>query len=140
MRSFARFCVALLAVAALWLLTLPSPAAAQALNLPDGSFASPGEFIVGSWKWERAEPRQTVWMRFEQGGGFFFHNQTTGLQHFGTFTASGGGLHLNIIRSCESNGARCADRSPPLVVNYNFKPVAAGVFMSETERWERQGK
>ena len=140
MRSIARFCFALLAVTALWLLTLPSPAAAQAMNLPDGSFDSPAAFIVGSWKWERAEPRQTVLMRFDQGGGFFFHNRTTGLQHLGSYTASAGGLHLNITRSCDDNGARCADRSPPMAVNYNFRPISAGVFMSETERWERQGK
>lgn len=140
MRSIVRFRLAVLALLALWPLALAAPAGAQALSLPDGSYASPGEFIVGAWKWERQEPRQTVWMRFERGGGFFFHNTTTGLQHHGSYSASGGGLHLNITRSCENNGARCADRSPPMVVNYNFKPVSAGVFMSEAERWERQGK
>ncbi|MBX3501989.1 MAG: hypothetical protein KF889_21315 [Alphaproteobacteria bacterium] len=137
MRSV-RFVV--LALLALWPLALPAPAAAQALNFPDGSFASPGAFIVGSWKWERQEPRQTVMMRFEPGGGFFFHNLTNGLQHHGSYSASGAGLHLNITRSCEDNGARCASRSPPMVVNYNLTPVSAGVFMSETERWERQAK
>lgn len=140
MRSIVRFRFFVLVILAFWPLALPAPALAQALNLPGGSYASATEFITGSWKWERQEPRQTVWMRFERGGGFFFHNVTTGLQHYGQFAATGNQLNLTLNRSCENNGARCADRSPPLVVNYNFTPTSAGVFMSNEERWERQGK
>lgn len=138
MRSIVRFRHVMVAVLALWILVLPAPARAQPLNLSDGNYASLSEYIVGTWKWERVEPRQTVQMRFDRGGGFFFHNMTTGLQHQGSFAVTGNQFHLTIVRSCENNGARCQDRAPPLVVNYNFTPSSAGVFMSNDERWERQ--
>ena len=126
-------------VGAVLALTLaPAPeAAAQAIKLSDGSYASTGAYLEGTWKWERQEPRQTMIMRFGRDGSFFFHNYTIDLQHWGTYRAVGQQLFLTLTRSCENQSSNCQDRSPPKDLDYAIAPTSANVFMANSERWER---
>ncbi|UYN93215.1 MAG: hypothetical protein KIT25_14210 [Enhydrobacter sp.] len=117
-------------------LALPFAAVAQQLKLPDGIFASSADYIVGTWKWERQQPRQTVIMRFDRNGAFYFHNSTLRLEHHGSYGVAGGQFNLRVNRTCDKG--QCADRKPPMDVNYDFTPVGARVFLSNDERWERQ--
>jgi hypothetical protein len=133
MRSIARLPFAVVAVVLLCL----AAATARAQNLPSG-YASYGDFIAGAWKYERQEPRQTMWMRFEQGGVFNFDNTTIELKHWGTYTIKDGELLIVINRSCDPKS--CENRSPPLTLTYRITPVDAAVFTSGSERWERQAK
>lgn len=135
MRSIARLLFAPVALVVLSLVATVS----HAQGLP-GGFASSDEFIVGAWKWERIEPRQTVWMWFERGGAFRFHNVTLDLEHWGTYTASGKTLHLTLTRTCEKQRANCENRNPPKALDYQFEPIEADVFMAGSERWKRQPK
>lgn len=125
-----------LAIVALLALAMPFAAAAQQLNLPDGKYASPAEFIIGTWKWERQQPRQTVIMRFERNGAFYFHNMGLRLEHYGSYGVAGGQFNLRVNRTCENK--QCSTRNPPMDVQYPFTPVSAKVFMSNDEKWERQ--
>jgi hypothetical protein len=127
-------------VVALALLMLATALAAQAqqITLSDGNYASTGAYLEGTWKWERAEPRQTMIMRFGRDGSFYFHNFTIDLQHWGRYTASGKDLALKVTRSCEDKGNACENRNPPLDLNYTITPSSANLFLANTERWERQ--
>ena len=121
---------------AVGLLTLPLAARAQ-VNLPDGKYPSTAAYLQGTWKWERAEPRQTVIMRFGRDNSFFFHNFTIDRQHWGTFSAAGQKLSVVVTRTCDNKGSVCENRSPPLNVEYPIAPSSANVFQSGAERWER---
>jgi hypothetical protein len=129
---------AVAALVAAHLLVAPCGTAwAEPLILSDGRYASEAEYIAGNWKWERAEPRQTMIMRFGRDGSFFYHNLTTDLQHWGSYVATGGNLQVKVTRSCENKGTNCEDRKPPATLEYPCTPVSANVFMSNSERWER---
>jgi hypothetical protein len=118
-------------------LTASLGVSAQPVELKDGKYPSMKDYLVGAWNWERQEPRQTVRMRFGRDGGFFFHNLTLGLQHYGTFTTKGTSLLLKISRTCAKNGAQCESRNPAMEVDYALVPVSANLFTSDKERWER---
>jgi hypothetical protein len=113
-------------------------AGAQPIALSDGTYGSPSEYLAGTWKWDRPEPRQTMMMTFERNGGFYYKNLTTGLEHWGSYSVKGDEFHVVVKRSCSEQGTNCADRDPPLTVENNFKPTSANVFMSNDERWNRQ--
>ena len=132
MRSVVRLQFVLVALC----LGLAATARAQALP---GGFNSYADYIVGTWKWERMEPRQTMIMRFERGGAFYFNNYTIKLEHWGSYSASNGQLNISLNRSCEDK-TTCENRSPPKELQYQFQPNGADVFMAGSERWERQGK
>jgi hypothetical protein len=126
-----------LAVAAL--LALAGSASAQELKLADGSrYASPADYYVGTWKWERPQPRQTAITRFGGDGSFFFHNLTNGIQHYGRYFAGSTTFKVALEKSCSENGARCQAHEPPAVKDYPFEPVSADLFQAGIERWERQ--
>lgn len=110
---------------------------AQQIKLADGTWPSTGAYLQGTWKWERQEPRQTMIMRFNRDGGFFFHNFTIDLQHWGTYRATGATLSITLTRSCEEKGANCENRNPPKDLEYTIRPTTATVFMANSERWER---
>jgi hypothetical protein len=128
--------VTMLAVGMLALMTAFG-AGAQQVRLADGTWASTGAYIQGTWKWERPEPRQSMIMRFNRDGTFFFHNFTIGLQHWGTYRATGEKLAITLTRSCEDKGNNCENRNPPKDLAYTITPTTANVFMANTERWER---
>ncbi|MBV8393492.1 MAG: hypothetical protein JOY81_09965 [Alphaproteobacteria bacterium] len=130
MSAFLVFCVVVLAQS--------GAPHAQALTLPDGKFASLSEYLSGTWKWERQEPRQTVIMKFEGNGAFYFNNLTIDLQHWGKYVVSDGNLKVIVSRSCSNQSRNCEDRNPPLDLDYPLTPASAGVFMSNAEKWERQ--
>ena len=114
-------------------------AQAQPLVLADGSrYASIAEYYAGTWKWERPQPRQTAITRFGRDGSFFFHNLTTGLQHYGRYLPGETTFKVALEKSCSDNGARCQAHEPPAVKDYPFKPVSADLFTAGDERWERQ--
>ena len=125
------------AVLGLVLLATGSAARGQPINLPDGNFASTTAYLIGTWKWERPEPRQTMIMRFGTDGSFFFHNFTIDLQHWGTYVTAGQHLELTLTRSCEEQGKNCETRDPPKKLEYTITPASANVFQSNQERWER---
>jgi len=114
-----------------------APAHAQQIKLSDATYTSASAYLDGIWKWERPEPRQTVIMRFNRDGTFFFHNLTIDLQHWGTYRATDNSFSVSLTRSCEKQGSDCANRTPPKTFDYPFTPTSANVFMSKTERWER---
>ena len=112
---------------------------AQELKLADGSrYASATAYYVGTWKWERPQPRQTAITRLGADGSFFFHNLTNGLQHFGRYKAGSTTFTVAIEKSCSDNGARCQVHESPAVKDYPFQPVSADLFQAGIERWERQ--
>ena len=114
-------------------------ASAQALVLPDGSrYAAVADYYVGTWKWERPQPRQTAITRFGRDGSFFFYNLTNGLQHYGRYFPGETTFKVALSKSCSDNGARCQTHEPPALKDYPFKPVSADLFMAGDERWERQ--
>jgi len=129
-----------LGVAAVALLLLvPGASQAQELKLSDGSrYASAAAYYVGTWKWERPQPRQTAITRLGADGSFFFHNLTNGLQHFGRYKAGTTTFTVSLEKSCSANGASCQVHEPPLVKDYPFEPVSADLFQAGVERWERQ--
>jgi hypothetical protein len=49
-----------------------------------------------------------------------------------------GNIRVTIGRSCNNFGADCQNRAEPLVVVDPISPVSANVFMSNSEKWERQ--
>jgi hypothetical protein len=112
-------------------------AQAQQVKLSDGTWASTGAYLQGTWKWERQEPRQTMIMRFSRDGSFFFHNFTIDLQHWGTYRATGESLAITLTRSCEEKGSNCENRNPPKDLAYTITPTTANLFMANSERWER---
>jgi hypothetical protein len=124
---------------AVWLLALTAAfgAEAQQIRLSDGTYPSTAVYLQGTWKWERAEPRQTVIMRFGRDNSFFFHNFTIDRQHWGSYSAAGGKLSVVVTRTCDDKGTTCENRNPPLNVEYPIVPSSANVFQSESERWER---
>jgi hypothetical protein len=127
-----------LAVAVL-VLALAGPAHAQALVLPDGSrYASVEDYYAGTWKWERPQPRQTAIARFGRDGSFFFHNLTSGLQHYGRYFPGSTTFMVSLEKTCSENGARCQTHEPPATRDYPFEPLGADLFMAGIERWERQ--
>jgi len=129
---------AALVLAFLVLTTTAAAAGAQPIVLSDGTYGSPGEYLAGTWTWDRPEPRQTMMMTFERNGGFYYKNLTTGLEHWGSYSVKNDEFHVVVKRSCSEQGTNCADRDPPLTVENNFKPTSANVFMSNDERWIRQ--
>lgn len=131
-----RQAVTAFAVGVLALVTA-SVAEAQQVKLADGTWASTGAYLEGTWKWERPEPRQTMVMRFTRDGIFFFHNFTIDLQHWGRYRAVGQKLSITLTRSCEEQGGNCETRNPPKNLEYTISPSSANVFMANTERWER---
>ena len=117
------------------LLLVPGASQAQELKLADGSrYASAAAYYVGTWKWERPEPRQTAITRLGADGSFFFHNLTIDLQHWGTYSTAGQNLSLTLLRSCEDKGSNCENRKD---LEYAIAPTTANVFMANAERWER---
>ena len=121
------------------LLLAPIASHAQGLELADGSrYASAAAYYVGTWKWERPQPRQTAISRFGSDGSFFFHNLTNGLQHFGRYKAGTATVTVSLEKSCSDNGASCQMHEPPQVKNYPFQPVGADLFQAGIERWQRQ--
>ena len=112
---------------------------AQELKLADGSrYASAADYYVGTWKWERPQPRQTAISRFGRDGSFFFQNLTNGIQHFGRYKAGTTIVTLALEKSCSNNGEICQVHEPPQVKDYPFSPVSADLFQAGEERWERQ--
>src|SRR5690242_7296572 len=109
-------------------------ASAQPIVLSDGTYGSSNEYLNGTWKWERAEPRQTMTMRFERNGDFYYRNNTTGLEHWGTYSIDGDTFRIVLKRSCAEKRTECADHQPPRDVDNKFKPLSANVFMSASER------
>lgn len=123
---------------AVGLMTLPLAARAQ-VNLPDGKYPSTAAYLAGSWKWEKPEPRETMRMKFGPGSTFFYENVTTDLQHFGQYVMlPDGNARVTIGRSCSNRGANCQNRAEPMVVVDPISPVSADVFMSNSEKWERE--
>jgi hypothetical protein len=124
--------------AAIGLMTASLGAQAQVV-LPDHKYESTDAYLAGNWKWERAEPRETMRMRFGPGSTFFYENSTTGQQHSGQYAMlPDGNVRVTIGRSCDNFGAACQNRAEPLVVVDPISPVSANVFMSNAEKWERQ--
>jgi len=107
---------------------------AQQVKRSDGTWPSTAGYLEGTWKLERQEPRQTMIMRFERDGSFFFHNLTIDLQHWGTYSTAGQNLSLTLLRSCEDKGSNCENRKD---LEYAIAPTTANVFMANAERWER---
>jgi hypothetical protein len=128
-----------LTAVAVGLLALMTAFAAQAqqVRLADGSWPTTAAYLAGTWKWERQEPRQTMIMRFTGDGGFFFHNFTIDLQHWGRYRAVGQNLAITLTRSCENQGSSCETRNPAKDLEYTITPTTANLFMANTERWER---
>lgn len=116
-------------------LLLPAGAWAQTLTLPDRSFSSLNAYLVGTWKWERPEPRETMIMKFDADGAFSYQAVRKGLQHRGRFGIDAGRIHLTITETCNPG---CTTREPPARHDYPLTPKSANLFVSDDERWERQ--
>ena len=79
-----------------------------------------------------------------QEEGLDFHIQPGGPNNDGIAIVASGRyevrgrlLHLVVTRWCETKDA-CRTSDDPSAVDQPFKPVSADVFMSNSERWQRQ--
>jgi hypothetical protein len=122
-------------VGAILAIALPFAASAQQTNLP-GGYASLTDFVVGTWKWERQEPRWTVVARFERSGAFRVHYRPDEIIILGSYGLAGGRFYLRLTQRCDHGQCRTID--PPREVDYPVNVVNAGKFTSADEVWERQ--
>jgi len=117
-------------------LALATPARADPIELADGKYASAEEYVVGTWVWQRDQPRETRKLTFEKDGGFVYVNAQSHVAS-GRYEVRGQLLHLVVTRWCETKDT-CRTSDDPSAVDQPFKPVSADVFMSNSERWQRQ--
>jgi hypothetical protein len=117
-------------------LALTTPARAEPIELADGKYASAEDYVVGTWVWQRDEPRESRKLTFERGGGFVYVNAQSHVAS-GRYEVRGRILHLVVNRWCETPDT-CRTSDDPSAVDQPFKPVSADVFMSNSERWQRQ--
>ncbi len=108
---------------------------AEEFSVGGRSYPSLEAFLQGSWTWLRRDPPQIVHMRYGKDGSFYFNNETIRLTHNGTYKGTPKGIELVITQTCDAKG--CADRAPPMVVNYPLRPEAPNRFYSADEEWNR---
>jgi hypothetical protein len=110
-------------------------ATAQSLVVAGTSYASPAEYLVGTWQWLREKPQQLMQMHFARNGDFFFNNLTAELIHYGKFEATKDSIRLTITRTCEKG--KCRSPNPPALHNYPLRPLEPNVMYSADEKWNR---
>ena len=133
-RSFFIRCLAAAAVCATAFAGLSSAAYAEPIAIEGKNFASVSDYLIGDWKWERQEPMQTVFMRFNRDGSFLYRNEAVKLEHTGRFTTSSNGIEVTILRTCNP---QCTGRNPPTVLPYPLVPQTLNYFRSADEEWYR---
>jgi hypothetical protein len=113
--------------AALLMIAGAGPVAqAQPITIDGQRFASLANYLVGDWKEEHPEPRETRFMRFSRDGSFYFRNETTNIEHTGRFTTSSNRLEVTLLTT-----------DPPKVLAFELAPQALNHFISEAEHWYR---
>jgi len=117
-------------------LALVTPAHAEPIELADGKYASAEDYVIGTWVWQRDQPRETRKLTFGKDGSFVYVNVQSHVAS-GRYEVRGRLLHLVVTRYCETKDT-CQTSDDPSAVDQPFKPVSADVFMSNSERWQRQ--